>query len=134
MPGAAQRHVMRPIQALSLIGLLASLVAPTLCLARAPSSRASGTAAPAAIVRALPADRAWQNDVRRRARHLVDAGFVAGMSVAVTRGDRVIYVDSFGVADGGSGRRVDGHTRFYIASTTKALTATAVLQEASRGT
>ncbi len=121
------------IQALPLIGLLAALFAPTPGLARAPSSRSSGAAAPAAIVQALPADRAWQDDVRHRAQHLVDAGFVAGISIAVTHGDRVVYVGSFGVADTDSGRRVDEHTRFYIASTTKALTATAVLLQASRG-
>src|SRR5690242_8392491 len=44
------KHVMRPVRALPLIGLLAALVAPTPGLARAPSSRSSGAAAPAAIV------------------------------------------------------------------------------------
>jgi CubicO group peptidase (beta-lactamase class C family) len=124
---------MRHLQALPLVGLLAGLIAPALGLTRTPPSRPSDGAAKPAIAHATPADRAWQNDVRRRAQHLIDAGFAPGMSIAVTRGDRVVYVDSFGVADADSGRRVDDHTRFYIASTTKALTATAVLLQASRG-
>lgn len=65
---------------------------------------------------------------------MIDAGFFPGMSLAVTRGDKVVYTDSFGVADVDSGRRVDDHTRFYIASTTKALTAAAVVLQVSRHT
>lgn len=65
---------------------------------------------------------------------MVSAGFFPGMQVAVTRGDKVVYVGSFGVADIKTGRLVDDQTRFYTASTTKALTATAIVLEAARGT
>jgi CubicO group peptidase (beta-lactamase class C family) len=76
----------------------------------------------------------WRTDIQQHARRMIDAGFFPGMAIAVTRGDKVSYVGSFGVADVNSGRGVDDRTRFYIASTTKALTATAVLLQASRGT
>nr|WP_276510745.1 serine hydrolase [Oleiagrimonas soli] len=79
------------------------------------------------------ADHAWRTDVARYAQRMIDAGFFPGMQIAVTRGDRVVYTGSFGVADIGTGRRVDDGTRFYIASTTKALTATAVLLEIAHG-
>ena len=75
----------------------------------------------------------WGDDVSRFAQSLVDAAFVPGMGLAITQGDRVVYSRGFGFADVASGRRVDEHTAFYIASSTKALTATSVLALATRG-
>ena len=75
----------------------------------------------------------WRADVDRFARRLVDAGLVPGMGVAVTSGDSVVHVAGYGVADQETGRSVDPATPFYIASSTKALTATAVLLLAERG-
>jgi CubicO group peptidase (beta-lactamase class C family) len=74
----------------------------------------------------------WRDDVKRVAQSLVTAQLVPGMSIAVTQGDRVVYSQGFGVADAASGRGVDEATAFYIASSTKALTATAVLALAAR--
>jgi CubicO group peptidase (beta-lactamase class C family) len=74
----------------------------------------------------------WRGDVERVAQSLVDAQLVPGMSIAVTQGDRVVYSRGFGAADAASGRRVDEATAFYIASSTKALTATAVLALAAK--
>jgi CubicO group peptidase (beta-lactamase class C family) len=74
----------------------------------------------------------WRDDVARFAQSLVDAQLVPGMGVAVTQDDRVVYSQGFGVADAASGRRVDAATAFYIGSSTKALTATAVLALAAR--
>jgi CubicO group peptidase (beta-lactamase class C family) len=79
-----------------------------------------------------PLDGGWRKDVERFAQSLVDARLVPGMGVAVTQGDRVVYSHGFGIADAASGRRVDKETAFYIASSTKALTATAVLALATR--
>ena len=76
--------------------------------------------------------REWRDDVARFAQSLVDAQLVPGMGVAVTQGDRVVYSQGFGLADAASGRRVDEATAFYIASSTKALTATAVLAVTAR--
>lgn len=75
----------------------------------------------------------WRDDVRRFARRVVDAGLAPGMAVAVSQGDWVLWSDGFGVADESSGRAVGEDTAFYIASSTKALTATAVLLLAERG-
>ena len=75
----------------------------------------------------------WRADVRGFAQRLVDAGLTPGMSIAITMGDSVIYTGAFGVADAQTGRLVDEETAFYIASSTKALTATAVVLLAERG-
>ncbi|MGH7549702.1 MAG: serine hydrolase, partial [Gemmatimonadota bacterium] len=69
----------------------------------------------------------WRSDVQGFAHRLLDAGLTPGMGIAVTRGDSVVYADGFGVADKATGREVDEDTAFYIASSTKALTATAVV-------
>jgi CubicO group peptidase (beta-lactamase class C family) len=87
------------------------------------------TAAPASAQ--TPND--WRADVDGYARRLVDAGLVPGMGVAVTSGDSIVHVAGYGVADRETGRPVDMATEFYIASSTKALTATAVLLLAGRG-
>ncbi len=74
----------------------------------------------------------WRDDVDRFARSVVEAGLTPGMGVAVSQGDRVLYSNGFGVADRTSGRGVGEDTAFYIASSTKALTATAVVLLAER--
>lgn len=99
-----------------------SLIAVILFIALAPSP---------AFPQATP-DGEWRKDVDRFAQSLVDAQLVPGMGLAVTQGDRVVYSQGFGIADTASGRRVDNATAFYIASSTKALTATAVLALAMR--
>lgn len=75
----------------------------------------------------------WQADVDGFAERLVEAGLVPGMGIAITRGDSVVYTGGFGVADRETGRSVDEKTAFYIASSTKALTATAVVLLADQG-
>jgi len=59
------------------------------------------------------------------------AGLTPGLSIAVVEGDRVLWKRSSGLADLGTGRPVTEETMFYLASTSKALTAlcTAVLAE-----
>lgn len=47
---------------------------------------------------------------------------VPGLAIAVVRNDTVIYARGFGVRDVGRAERVDEHTAFAIASTTKAMT------------
>ena len=75
----------------------------------------------------------WRSDVDRFAEQLVEVGAVPGMGVAVVHNDWVLHVRGFGVADMDGGRRVDAETAFYIASSSKALTATAVVALADRG-
>lgn len=75
----------------------------------------------------------WPADITDYGERLVTSGATAGMSVAVVQGDRVVYQHGFGIADADTGRAVDDDTYFYIASSTKALTATAVALKAARG-
>ncbi len=75
----------------------------------------------------------WRPDLESFARRLIDAGLTPGMGIAVTRGDSVVYAGGFGLADKATGRRIEEDTAFYIASSTKALTATAVVLLADRG-
>lgn len=56
-----------------------------------------------------------------------------GMAVAVVRGDELVYAGYRGVADVDTQRPVDAGTRFYIASSTKALTAFAAALLDQRG-
>jgi len=76
---------------------------------------------------------AWRDDLAAFARRVVESGLTPGMAVAVTVGDWVAYADGFGLADVSTGRHVTGDTPFYIASTTKSLTATAAALAASAG-
>lgn len=68
------------------------------------------------------------------ARRTMATGLTPGMSVAVVRGDRVVWQAGFGEADREAHRAVTPETRFYIASTSKALTGLAAARLAARGT
>lgn len=75
----------------------------------------------------------WRADVAAMAQELVDSGLAPGIGVAVALGDWVAYAEGFGSADLDTGRPVTDDTQFYIASSTKSLTATAALIAAHRG-
>ncbi len=75
----------------------------------------------------------WRADVAAFARRVIDAGLAPGLGVAVARDDRVVFAQGFGSADLESGRPVDAETPFYIASSTKSLTALATVLLAERG-
>lgn len=55
------------------------------------------------------------------------------MGIAVAYKDCVVYTAGFGTADRDTGRPVTDYTRFYIASTTKSLTALAVVLASQSG-
>jgi D-alanyl-D-alanine carboxypeptidase len=65
-------------------------------------------------------------------RHMQLPGAV-GLSVALARGDEVVYSRAFGLANLEFPAPVDGETMFRIASTTKQFTAAAILRLAERG-
>ncbi|HVR44778.1 MAG TPA: serine hydrolase domain-containing protein [Thermoanaerobaculia bacterium] len=75
----------------------------------------------------------WRDEIERFAARVVEAGLAPGLGIAVSQGEWVLYEGGFGVADAASGRRVSANTPFYVASSTKALTATAVVLLAARG-
>ena len=58
---------------------------------------------------------------------------VPGMAIAIVKDDSVVYARGFGVRAVGAGDRVDEHTSFAIASTTKAFTATALAMLVDEG-
>jgi CubicO group peptidase (beta-lactamase class C family) len=58
---------------------------------------------------------------------------IPGLAVAVVRGEEVLYARGFGVRELGHPEAVDEHTLFGVASTTKAMTATALGLLVERG-
>ena len=60
-------------------------------------------------------------------------GATPGLAIAVVQDGQVIWAGGFGDAERETGRRVTADTRFYIASTSKALTALAAARLAARG-
>lgn len=75
----------------------------------------------------------WRPDVEAAARQIVEAGLAPGIGIAVALGDWVAWTAGFGTADMESGRPVTEGTQFYIASSTKSLTATAAVLAAAKG-
>ena len=65
--------------------------------------------------------------------HLVDAYHLPGLSAAVLHGDSVVYAEGFGYADRERRTPATPHTNYYIASLTKPLAATALLQLVGEG-
>ncbi|MEX0894095.1 MAG: serine hydrolase [Gemmatimonadota bacterium] len=76
---------------------------------------------------------AWRADVDAFAERLVEAGLSPGIGLAVTGGDWVLHARGFGTADLRTGRPATGDTPFYIASSSKSLTALAAVLAAHRG-
>jgi len=64
----------------------------------------------------------------------VKAWNVPGLAIAVVSGDSVLFAKGYGVRTLGRPEPVDIHTRFSIGSTTKAMTALALLMAADSGT
>ena len=56
-----------------------------------------------------------------------------GAAVLVMEGDKVIFEKGYGIADLGTGARIDGNTSFNIASVSKQFTSVAVLQLVEEG-
>jgi CubicO group peptidase (beta-lactamase class C family) len=75
----------------------------------------------------------WRTDVRSFAERIVAAGLAPGLGVGVAVGDWIVFEEGFGAANLAAGRGVEGGTPFYIASTTKSLTALAAALLAERG-
>jgi len=75
----------------------------------------------------------WRSDVARFARKVIEEELSPGLGIAVAYKDCVVYTAGFGTADKDTGRSVTGYSRFYIASTTKSLTALAVVLASHNG-
>ncbi|MEJ2335398.1 MAG: serine hydrolase [Gemmatimonadales bacterium] len=87
---------------------------------------------PATRERALP-DPELVRQLEPLVRRAMTPGWTPGLQVAVVMADGRKWVQGFGVADVRTGRRITTDTRFYIASTTKALTGLAAARLDNRG-
>lgn len=90
-------------------------------------------AATAVLLAALPAHAAEDADLARLVRNVMDTGLVPGMSVAVVRDGHVVLENGIGYADLEGKREVTRATRFYTASTSKALLALTAVRLDARG-
>ena len=108
----------------NVLGLALVLLSTTLAAQAPPGSRstAHGTFDPA---RAGVIDRALQR--------YIDTDRVAGLVSLVMQDGQVVYEKAFGWADREAGRRMTPDTIFRIASQTKALTSTAIMQLIEEG-
>ncbi len=75
----------------------------------------------------------WRSDVACFARKVIEEELSPGLGIAVAYKDCVVYTAGFGTADRDTGRPVTDYTRFYIASTTKSLTALTVVLASHSG-
>jgi CubicO group peptidase (beta-lactamase class C family) len=71
--------------------------------------------------------------IRREVQSNVAAGRVPGISIGVTKNGRILWEEGFGLADLQKKTRATVNTRYYIASVTKTITATAIMQLQERG-
>ncbi len=85
------------------------------------------------VLAQAPIGGEWRDDVERFAERIVESELAPGLGVAVSKGEWILYADGFGLADADTGRRATADSHFYIASSSKALTATAVVLMAERG-
>jgi len=64
---------------------------------------------------------------------MVELGLESGLSIAVVKGDEIVYLGTFGYADIQQDLKVTESTSFYIASSTKSFTGLAALILAEKG-
>lgn len=81
----------------------------------------------------LKEDPGLRDRLQPLAERAMARGLVPGLQVAVVMQDGRTWTGSFGTADMNTGRPVTDETRFYIASTTKALTALTAARYAHQG-
>ena len=98
------------------------VAATLLTIAMSPAASGAEPAAPISLA----------DDLAARAQRLFELEGTPGMAVAAVQDGRIVLEAGFGLADVEAGRPVTTGTRFYIASTTKSLTAFAAIQLARR--
>jgi CubicO group peptidase (beta-lactamase class C family) len=89
----------------------------------------ASTAAATAVAEPSPDFTALEQRIARE----IDSGNVPSLAVAAVQDGRVVYLRAFGHADLATRRPATVHTAYALASATKPITATAVLQLAERG-
>lgn len=129
-PGISLLHVPHPRRTPSMAAKPARRAAPVI-----PRSTRFALAA-AALLLAAPGAGAQRGPLRgldAYAEQAMRDWKVPGMALAVVKDDSVVYMRGFGVRELGRPERVDAHTSFAIASTTKAFTATALAMLVDEG-
>ncbi len=91
----------------------------------------SGLSAPASF--AAKPQAGVIRDLQRIAEAAMGRGLTPSIAIAVVQDDRMLWESALGVGDLETGRAVNRNTRYYLSSTSKALTGLAVAQLAARG-
>jgi CubicO group peptidase (beta-lactamase class C family) len=99
-------------------------------LAGAAVAAPGATAAPEAEP---PTPEAIQAFLDTEMPRLLERSAVPGASVSVVSGGEVVFADGYGLADVEEGTPMEADTPVFIASVTKLITATAVMQQVERG-
>ena len=71
--------------------------------------------------------------IRREIQANITGGIVPGISIAVAKHGKILWEEGFGLADVEKKTHANANTRYYIASVTKTITATAIMQLQERG-
>ncbi len=71
--------------------------------------------------------------VREKARKLISEGRIPALSIGVAQDGKIIWEEGFGFSDQNGKVRAGPHTRYNIGSTTKPITATAIMLLAEQG-
>ena len=94
---------------------------------------AGAVGAGALLVRPSRASATVAERVHRDVRGLMAAGRLPGLSAGIVRGGDVVWTDAWGMANIEHGKRVTPDTLFMLASVSKTVVATAVLQAIEDG-
>jgi len=86
-----------------------------------------------AFAQEIPPQAPDLSAIRHEIQANVAAGRVPGLSVAVAKNGKIAWEEGFGWADVEKKTRATANTRYYIASVTKTITATAIMQLQERG-
>jgi CubicO group peptidase (beta-lactamase class C family) len=81
----------------------------------------------------VPPQRPDLSAIDREIQATVAAGKVPGLSIAVAKNGKILWEEGFGLADVEKKTHATANTRYYIASVTKTITATAIMQLQERG-
>jgi CubicO group peptidase (beta-lactamase class C family) len=116
-----------------MIGGARATTLPTGTVPRRRVLLAGAVGAGALLVRPGRAGATLSERVHRDVRELMVDARLPGLSAAIVRGQEVVWTDAWGLANIEEGRRVTPDTLFMLASVSKTVVATAVLQAIEDG-
>lgn len=125
-------HVARGVRRAPAVAVLIASVLAAVLLGGAPAAASRPAAAGAPDAHSWPAVEDVAADVDRYLREQVEQGHLPGAATAIVQDGHVVWAAGYGSADG-RGRSMTPTTPVLLASTSKALTAIAVMQQAETG-